>query len=246
MLHLVKKYLEAKMKRQSLIMMILGGIFIVLSTIWYLVIYPGNDIVGATGYVFLLLSSIVFFGGLALAQLLLSKKKNIFGSTPFMVLLAYFLISLLLSLVFMLKPVEKKAMLMVIQILLMALAVLSLFLLLAAENSTPSMEFSKIQWNDPLRESINKIRALKDDPENTPYKEILSRLYERSVFLDTSLKREEDEALFKGIKELEITLLSMDYQTWEKQERVEASVKRLEDLLKKREYEIRKSPWTKQ
>lgn len=233
------------MKRQSTIMVVLGGISVVAATVWYLVIYRGNEIIGATGYLFLLLSSLLFFGGLGLVQLLLSKKKKFFLSAPFAILLAYFLISMGLSLVFMLKPVEKKTLLIVIQILLLALATLSLFIMLAAEHSTPSTDFSQLQWNDPLREAINKIRALKDDPENTPYREQLIGLYERSVFLDTTLKRTQDEDLLKGIKDLEIILLSLDYDPWQKQERVEATVKVLEQLLKDREYEIRKSPWSK-
>lgn len=233
------------MKKQSMIMIILGGFFIIASTVWYLVIYPGNEIVGATGYVFVLLSIIVSFGGLSLIQLLLSKKKKFFLSAPFIVLVSYFLLSILLSLVFMIKPVEKKTLLIVIQILLLALATLSLFMMLAAEHSTPTTDFKDLQWNDPLREAINKIRALKDDPENTPYKELLSKLYERSVFLDTTLKRSQDEDLLKGIKELQITLLTLDYEDWEKREKVEMRVQRLEDLLKEREYDIRKNPWSK-
>lgn len=207
------------MKRQSMIMVILGGLSIILSTVWYLVIYPGNEIVGATGYFFLLFSIIALFGGLSLVQLLLSKKKKFFLSAPFIVLVAYFIISVLLSLIFMIKPVEKKTLLIVIQILLLALATLSLFMMLAAEHSTPITDFKELQWNDPLREAINKIRALKDDPENTPFKELLSKLYERSVFLDTTLKREQDEDLLKGIKGLEITLLTLDYEDWEKRKK---------------------------
>lgn len=233
------------MKRQSMIMVILGGLSVVLSTVWYLVIYPGNEIVGATGYLFLLLSIILLFGGLGLARLLLSEKKKFFLSTPFIVLVTYFLISVVLSLVFMIRPVEKKTLLIVIQILLLALASLSLFMMLAAEHSTPTTDFKQIQWNDPLREAINKIRALKDDPENTPYKELLSKLYERSVFLDTTLKRVQDEDLLKGIKELEISLLSREYEDWQKREKVEERVLALEELLKEREYDIRKNPWSK-
>ncbi len=233
------------MKKQNSITLILGGISVVVATVWYLVIFGGNEIVGATAYLFILFSIFVFFGGLAMVQLLLTRKKKFLLSPAFYVLLLYFIVSLALSLLFMLKPVERRNLLIIIQVLLLAITTISLFMMLAAEHSTPSTDFASMEWNDPMREIINKIRALKDDPENQAFKPLLSRLYERSVFIDTSQKLSQDEGLIKGVKDLEIALISRDFSLGDKEAKVSELVEELEGNLKSREYEIRKSPWTK-
>lgn len=233
------------MKRHNTLTLVLGALSVIAATVWYLVIYIGNEIIGASAYLFLLFAILVFFGGLSMVQLLLTRKKKLFVSPAFYVLLAYLLFSLAISLVFMLKPVERKTLLIVIQVLLLALTTISLFMMLAAEHSTPSTDFASMEWNDPMREIINKIRALKDDPENQPFKELISRLYERSIFLDTSQKMEMDEHLIRGVKDLEIALISRDYALGEKEAKVKEIVDEMEGLLKTREYEIRKSPWNK-
>ena len=233
------------MKRQNTVIGVLAGLALVAATVWYQVIYPGNEIVGATGYLFILLSILVFFGGLGLAQLLLNKKKNFFQSTTFLLLLAYFALSIAISLIFMIRPVEKRTILIIIEALLLILVVVSVFMMLAAEHATPSTNFTSIEWNDPLRGLINKLRALKDDKENLEFAQGLSKLYQRSIFIDTSQQIEGDDELVKKVNDLEIILVSQDYPLGEKKEAVDRALAELEELLKKREYEIRQRPWNK-
>lgn len=233
------------MKKQNTIIGVLAGLALIIATVWYLVIYPGNELVGATGYLFILLSILVFFGGIGLAQLLLNKKKNFFQSNTFLILLGYFALSVIISLVFMIKPVEKKTILIIIEVILMVLVGLSMFMLLAAEHATPSTNFSSIEWNDPLRAMINKLRALKDDKENKDFAQGLAQLYQRSIFIDTSQKTEGDEDLVKRVDDLEIILVSQDYPLGEKKDVVNKALAELEELLKNREYEIRQRPWNK-
>lgn len=232
------------MKKRSLILLATGGVLLLATTLWYVFSYKVSEVMGLSGYLFLILAELVLFGGLLLVDLLLPTKKNIFLSTPFLILLGYFVLSVGVSLYFMLKPIDKKGLFTVIQVLFLATSSLLLFLMLAAERSTPSIKFTELQWDNPLREGTNRIRALKDDPENEPFKDSLKTLYDRFVFLDSTLKREQDEAILKGIKELEISLVSLDDDAQEKKEKVQKRIAQLEQLLKEREYEIYETPWS--
>lgn len=233
------------MKKRNSLTVILAVLALVVATVWYLVIYVGNEVVGATGYLFILFAILVFFVGLSMAQLLLSRKKNFYLSAPFLILLAYGVLAVAISLIFMTRPIERKTLLIVIEVLLLALVALSLFMILAAEHATPSTDYAAVEWNNPMREMINKLRALKDDPENKDYYQYLTRLYERSVFMDTSIKREGDEDLLRAVGELEVILISQDYALGEKEAAVDKASEGLEELLRQREYEIRESPWNR-
>lgn len=232
------------MKKRSLIILSMGAGVLLATTVWFMFLYEASDVMGFTGYLYLLLAELIFFGGLGLVDIFISTRKKLFLSTPFFILLGYFVLSVAVSLFFMMKPVEKKALFMVVQVLFLAITAMLLFLMLAAERSTPSTRFSEIEWNNPLREATNKIRALKDDPENKAFKSNLISLYERFVFLDSSLKRNQDEDILKGMKELEIVLVSLDYEAEEKRQKVEEKIEDVVKLLKEREYEIRETPWS--
>lgn len=232
------------MKKRSLIILSMGAGVLLATTVWFMFLYEASDVMGFTGYLYLLLAELIFFGGLGLVDIFISTRKKLFLSTPFFILLGYFVLSVAVSLFFMMKPVEKKALFMVVQVLFLAITAMLLFLMLAAERSTPSTRFSEIEWNNPLREATNKIRALKDDPENEAFKSNLISLYERFVFLDSSLKRNQDEDILKGMKELEIVLVSLDYEAEEKRQKVEEKIEDVVKLLKEREYEIRETPWS--
>ena len=232
------------MKKRSLIILSMGAGVLLATTVWFMFLYEVSDVMGFTGYLYLLLAELIFFGGLGLVDIFISTRKKLFLSTPFFILLGYFVLSVAVSLFFMMKPVEKKALFMVVQVLFLAITAMLLFLMLAAERSTPSTRFSEIEWNNPLREATNKIRALKDDPENEAFKSNLISLYERFVFLDSSLKRNQDEDILKGMKELEVILVSIDYEAEEKRQKVEEKIEDIVKLLKEREYEIRETPWS--
>lgn len=232
------------MKKRSLIILSMGAGVLLATTVWFMFLYEVSDVMGFTGYLYLLLAELIFFGGLGLVDIFISTRKKLFLSTPFFILLGYFVLSVAVSLFFMMKPVEKKALFMVVQVLFLAITAMLLFLMLAAERSTPSTRFSEIEWNNPLREATNKIRALKDDPENDAFKSNLISLYERFVFLDSSLKRNQDEDILKGMKELEVILVSLDYEAEEKRQKVEEKIEDVVKLLKEREYEIRETPWS--
>lgn len=232
------------MKKRSLILLSMGAGVLLATTIWYVFLYKVSDVIGLTAYLYLILAELIFFGGLGLVDLLLTSKKRFFLSTPFLILLGYFVLSVAVTLYFMMKPVEKKALFMIVQFLFLAITAMLLFLMLAAERSTPSTRFSEIEWNNPLREATNKMRALKDDPENEPFKRSLVSLYERFIFLDSSLKRQQDEDILRGIKELEILLVSLDYEAEEKKNKVEEKVEEISGYLKQREYDIYETPWS--
>ncbi len=188
-------------------------------------------------FTFSILTVILSYAGITLSQILSARTgaKGI-GSTGILLSL-YGVLSLALNAYFAFTIKGKGVLLLVLAILLTVIfGVLAFFSLWISKN-TPTIRTTRWNVDNPVLLLMERVGELKEDPKNELFYPQLGRIYDRMLFLDTTVFRPQDEALELTLREIEVCMQSNDE---DREAKVKEKANEMLQILRQRENELRK------
>ncbi len=215
-----------------------SGLIVLLTVILvYMFVPTVKGFTYQVAFAFSIFTVLFVYAGISISQILSARTGSKGIGTTGALLIIYGILSFTLNAYFAFVVKDKGALLLILSILLTILfGVLTFFSLWISKN-TPTIRTTRWDAENPVLQLIEKVGELREDPQNELFYPQLARIYDRLLFLDTTVMRPQDEALELTLRELEVHMQSKEE---DREEMVEEKTKELLLVLREREDELRK------
>ncbi|HHX03775.1 MAG TPA: hypothetical protein GX733_05770 [Tissierellia bacterium] len=224
-------------KGMNAVLGVSGIVFLLIVVVVYMFVPTVQGFAYQVAFVFSILTILLVYGGIWVSQLLSARTGSKSIGTAGQLLIVYGVLSLAMNAYFAFSVKERGVLLLVLDILLTLLfSVLTFFSLWISKN-TPTIRTTRWDADNPVLQIIERVGELREDPQNELFYPQLARIYDRLLFLDTTVIRPQDEALELTLRELEVQMQSKED---DREELVEEKTQELILVLREREDELRK------
>ncbi len=160
---------------------------------------------------FLLFAEITLFGGLIIIEYLAEKTSQIvIRAGCGFILVAYSIISIIVSMYYIISVKESVKLLMTIQVVLLGIAVILFIVFYTTSVSVKVSSDKVINATVKVSSVIDKLNLLSQDVSNVKYKKQIEKIAEDLKFTDISTLVSCDEKIECKLSCLELTLFSED------------------------------------
>jgi hypothetical protein len=218
----------------------ISGIIMFVLTI-FMFFMMTNDRVSSTwiSLFFLLFAEIILFGGFLMVEYLAEKASQIvIRSGCGFVLVAYSIISIIVSIYYIISVKESVKPLITIQIVILGIAGILFAVFYITSVSIKDSSNEVINAGVRVSSVVDKLNLLSQDVSNAKYKKQLAKIAEDLRFIDTSTLVSCDDEINRKLASIELELLK------ESENKDREVCKSLEDMLmliNKRENEVKNS-----
>lgn len=227
------------MNKRGKTISISGIIMFVLTILMFFMMT--NDRVTSTwiSLFFLLFAEIILFGGFLMIEYLADKASHIvIRSGCGFVLVAYSIISTIVSMYYIISVKESVKLLLTIQIVLLGIAVILFAVFYTASVRIKDSSDKVIKATIRVSSIVDKLNLLSQDVNNVKFKKELLKIAEDLRFTDTSTLVPCDDEINRKLASLELALLKEDES---KDSEVYELLEDMLMLINKREIEVKNS-----
>lgn len=223
------------MNRRNKTLLIVAGIAITASSlVGRLAINPWNLFTG-TAFSFVLFAEVIFFIGLYALDFAAEKTEQIFSRSGIITILStYALVSIGISIYYVLHLPFKVSRLWALQIIAFAVAAILAVVTVSAGKRIYESDYKKMATVSLLQDYVSRLNVIALDEKAKNYCEVINKLAEKLKLTDTSRKVDTDDEISDCISSLEL-LFSKDALD---ENRIDDECKRLNSLIKKRKLEV--------
>jgi hypothetical protein len=218
----------------------ISGIIMFVLTI-FIFFMMTNDKVASTwiSLFFLLFAEIILFGGFLMIEYLADKASQIvIRSGCGFVLIVYSIISIIVSMYYIISAKESVKILITIQIAALAIAGVLFAAFYTISVSIKERSDKVINATVRVNSVVDKLKILSQDVNNAKYKKQLSKIAEDLRFTDTSTLVSCDDEINRKLVSLELVLLK---EAGSKDSEVYELLEDMLMLINKREIEVKNS-----
>jgi len=217
---------------------IIGSLTFLLSIFLYFMIPIERITIVWLGMIFILLAEMIFFGGLALIEYLSRSVSQVFirsfGGAAVVIIP---IISVAVSMIFMLTKSESINMFIIMQVslivILSIIAVIAYYVSLGIKKESDNV----LKSVSELSAMIGKLNLLRNDNSNTKYSAMIGKVVDELKYSDISSVVPCDEKLNAKLTNLESELLKNDCES--KDKKVSVILNDMLNIIKHRKIELR-------
>jgi hypothetical protein len=190
--------------------LLISGLLIILLTIFIFFIATENRItITWLCFVFMLLAELILFGTFILVEYYSSKTSQIvLRSGCTFTALAYSMLSILISIIYLISDNEKVKLYLVLQFILLAITLILLMIFFTTANSVKLNNDKTIYSCSKINSIVDKITLINNNNQNTKYKKPIFKILEELKYSDTSTSVAIDDDIELKIIKLEVALLN--------------------------------------
>lgn len=203
----------------------------------YLFVPTVKGLAYRVSFFFSMFAVLFVFAGIFASNLLVGRSGKKGMNSTARILLVYGILVLALSAYFAFWLQDRGVLLLVLLILLTVLYAFLAFFSMWISKNTPTIRTERWDRENPMLHLIERVGELRENPEHELFYPQLARIYDRLLFLDTTVVRDQDELLELTLRELEV---QMQEKGESREALVEEKTNELIRILREREDELRK------
>lgn len=227
------------MNKRSQIISICGMIMFILTTFMFFMMTKDRIESTWISLFFLLFAEMILFGGFIMIEYLADKASQIvIRSGCGFVLLAYSIISIIVSMYYIISVKESVKPLITIQVVLLVIAGILLAVFYTTSVSIKDNSDKVINATERVSSVVDKLNLLSQDVSNDKYKKQIAKIAEDLMFTDTSTLVACDDEINRKIASIELALLK---EAGSKESEVYELLEDMLMLINKREIEVKNS-----
>lgn len=221
------------MNRRIKISAIIGVVLFLATVLIFALSQPQIFTSTILGFVFLLYSEIMFFGGFALVEYLSSKTSGIITRAGLGITIgAYALVVFASSIIYMNLHINSARGFLVLQVLLVACAAIISIILVAVSKNKYTSDSKALKADTMVRGFADELVLIRDMSDK---KESIDKLVEAMKYTDTSTMVDADVEIDEAIGELK-NIVSAEGSD---ESKLNKSIEKIEFLIKKRNLQTR-------
>lgn len=188
------------------------GILTVLATIvLFFTVVKDRIFITWLGFSFILVAEIILFKGLILIENYAAKTSQIvWRAGGGFVVIAYALLSILISIIYMISVKNSVVRFISFQIFLIIIAAAAMIICFTAANKVKRGSDKVMNSVNELNRIINKIDLLRKNNKGSKYSKLLDKLYDELRYSDISTYVTKDNDLEEEVNKLEIMLMKQE------------------------------------
>ncbi len=190
----------------------ISGILVFLLTVFlFFMVIQERIMIKWIYFIFILLAEIILFGGLMLIEAYSTKTSQLIwrigGGAS---ILAYSVISIFISLIYMLVPLNYSNSFLILQAILLVIAAIAIIVFYTTGNSIKESDDKVLDSINRLNNIIDRLDLIRKDVKNAEYSLLLRKAYEELKYSDTSTFVPSDSELELQVVKLEVELMRDD------------------------------------